>query len=117
MEQIKLLERAATDYNRIQYLIDKGSQYPFVTNLATRTGSFETALVTDLVAYLKQWVQRYTNYVDTNPITLETETKVITLFMKPLEQCLRAFAAIDQVDRAELLLRANFVEPSISKVG
>ncbi|KAJ1914609.1 hypothetical protein H4219_004718, partial [Mycoemilia scoparia] len=121
LEQVKLLERVAADYNRLGYLMNKGGQYSFVKKLVARTEMFETTLNMDLVAYLKQWAKRYMEFIDNcnssgGDGSVVDELKLVSLYFVPLEQCLRAFAALGQVERAELILRNSIAEPTITKI-
>ncbi|KAJ1679340.1 hypothetical protein EV182_002257, partial [Spiromyces aspiralis] len=102
--RIKLLERAVGDCNRIRYLVGKGQGYPIIDHIMrVRADKLEVLLHESLVSFLKDWIERY----------LASEGSAE---FDQLEQCLRAFSIIDQTERAELLLRANLVDPAIAKI-
>ncbi|KAG0243145.1 Conserved oligomeric Golgi complex subunit 2 [Actinomortierella wolfii] len=98
----KRLERVASEYNQMQYLVSKGAGLPFVTNIDWRLVRIKETMSDNLSKVLKTCLKPPK---DINP----AENKASLL------QCLRTYALIDQTTEAETVITEYLIQPFVEK--
>ncbi|KAI8800635.1 oligomeric golgi complex component, COG2-domain-containing protein [Cladochytrium replicatum] len=98
----KLIERVAIEYNQLQYLVSKGKDLPFVTNIEWRINRIRDTLTTSLSRSLKSAIQT----------AMETPGAAATA---SLTQFLRTYVLIDRIAEAEEAMRYTIIRPFIKK--
>ncbi|KAF9975885.1 Conserved oligomeric Golgi complex subunit 2 [Actinomortierella ambigua] len=98
----KRLERVASEYNQMQYLVSKGAGLPFVTNIDWRLVRIKETMSENLSNVLKTCLHPSE---DISP----AENKASLL------QCLRTYALIDQTTEAETVITEHLIQPFVAK--
>ncbi|KAG0252109.1 Conserved oligomeric Golgi complex subunit 2 [Actinomortierella ambigua] len=98
----KRLERVASEYNQMQYLVSKGAGLPFVANIDWRLVRIKETMSDNLSNVLKACLHPSE---DVSP----AENKASLL------QCLRTYALIDQTTEAETVITEHLIEPFVAK--
>ncbi|KAG0326541.1 Conserved oligomeric Golgi complex subunit 2 [Podila horticola] len=99
----KRLERVAIEYNQMQYLVSKGANLPFVTNIDWRLVRIKETMSENLSSVLRTCI---------HPGQSEADT---TANKESLTQCLRTYALIDQTAEAELVITEDLLTPFVNK--
>ncbi|KAJ1751054.1 hypothetical protein LPJ79_002390 [Coemansia sp. RSA 1821] len=111
-DYIKCLERAAVDLSQIRYFAKKGEGLPFVVNAQPRIEQVEQSLLDALEQFLSSCAKRY--------VELATASKAEEADMyemaRNIAQSLRAYSAVEETDKAELILRSSMVQPFAKRI-
>ncbi|KAJ2845896.1 hypothetical protein IWW36_004600, partial [Coemansia brasiliensis] len=111
-DYVKCLERAAVDLSQIRYFAKKGERLPFVVNAQPRIEQVERSLLDALEQFLSSCAKRY--------VELATASKAEEADMdeaaRNIAQGLRAYSAVEETGKAELILRSSMVQPFASRV-
>ncbi|KAF9327840.1 Conserved oligomeric Golgi complex subunit 2 [Podila minutissima] len=99
----KRLERVAIEYNQMQYLVSKGANLPFVTNIDWRLVRIKETMSENLSSVLRTCI---------HPGQSEADS---TANKESLTQCLRTYALIDQTAEAELVITEDLLTPFVNK--
>ncbi|KAG0053488.1 Conserved oligomeric Golgi complex subunit 2 [Gryganskiella cystojenkinii] len=99
----KRLERVAIEYNQMQYLVSKGANLPFVTNIDWRLVRIKETMSENLSTVLRNCIR---------PATSESDA---IADKESLTQCLRTYALIDQTSEAEKVITEDLLAPFLTK--
>ncbi|KAG0025530.1 Conserved oligomeric Golgi complex subunit 2 [Podila clonocystis] len=99
----KRLERVAIEYNQMQYLVGKGANLPFVTNIDWRLVRIKETMSENLSSVLRTCIHPGQSVADS------------TANKESLTQCLRTYALIDQTAEAELVITEDLLTPFVNK--
>ncbi|KAF9194333.1 Conserved oligomeric Golgi complex subunit 2 [Haplosporangium sp. Z 11] len=101
---VKRLERVAIEYNQMQYLVSKGANLPFVSNIDWRLVRIKETMSENLATVLRTCINP-TQPADTDPASNK----------ESLTQCMRTYALIDQTADAEKVITDDLLAPFINK--
>ncbi|KAK3806415.1 MAG: oligomeric golgi complex component, COG2-domain-containing protein [Benniella sp.] len=96
----KRLERVAIEYNQMQYLVSKGANLPFVTNIDWRLVRIKETMNENLSTVLRECI-----LPAHHPDGDTSANKDV------LSQCLRTYALIDQTTEAEKVISEELLTP------
>ncbi|GAA6050782.1 hypothetical protein JCM3770_001642 [Rhodotorula araucariae] len=96
----KRLERIASEYTHMRYLVDRAGALPFVQSLQPRIDRTTAALHTDLSALLSSII---------------TGSPSSPSYRDELHTTLRTFASLGLITRAEDLIRQHVVRPFVAR--
>ncbi|KAG0224678.1 oligomeric golgi complex component, COG2-domain-containing protein [Mortierella sp. GBAus27b] len=99
----KRLERVAIEYNQMHYLVGKGANLPFVTNIEWRLARIKETMSENLSTVLRGCIL---------PSQADTDASANK---DVLSQCLRTYALIDQTTEAEKVIAEDLLAPFIDK--
>ncbi|KAI8603918.1 oligomeric golgi complex component, COG2-domain-containing protein [Dissophora ornata] len=100
----KRLERVAIEYNQMQYLVSKGANLPFVTNIDWRLVRIKESMSENLSTVLRTCILPTQQSGDESLPGKDS-----------LSQCLRTYALIDQTVEAEKVITDDLLAPFINK--
>ncbi|KAF9918850.1 Conserved oligomeric Golgi complex subunit 2 [Lobosporangium transversale] len=100
----KRLERVAIEYNKLQYLVSKGADLPFVTSIDWRLARIKETMSENLSTVLRSCIK--SSHRDEGGMLIKNES---------MSQCLRTYALIDQTAEAEKVITEELLVPFISK--
>ncbi|KAJ3123098.1 Conserved oligomeric Golgi complex subunit 2 [Nowakowskiella sp. JEL0407] len=99
----KLIERVAIEYNQLQFLVSRGKDTPFVSNIEWRITRIKDSITTSLSRALKQSYQQ----------VLSTSTSVP--YQTSLTQYLRTYLLIDKLSESCEIFRTTIMVPFLTK--
>ncbi|CAO3569691.1 unnamed protein product [Mortierella alpina] len=100
----KRLERVAIEYNQMQYLVSKGANLPFVTNIDWRLVRIKETMSENLSTVLRACISPQNQAAGDAVANKES-----------LTQCLRTYALIDQTSEAEKVIAEDLLAPFVNK--
>ncbi|KAF9949592.1 Conserved oligomeric Golgi complex subunit 2, partial [Mortierella alpina] len=100
----KRLERVAIEYNQMQYLVSKGANLPFVTNIDWRLVRIKETMSENLSTVLRACISPQNQAAGDAAANKES-----------LTQCLRTYALIDQTTEAEKVIAEDLLAPFVNK--
>ncbi|KAG9321674.1 hypothetical protein KVV02_004078 [Mortierella alpina] len=100
----KRLERVAIEYNQMQYLVSKGANLPFVTNMDWRLVRIKETMSENLSTVLRACISPQNQAAGDAVANKES-----------LTQCLRTYALIDQTTEAEKVIAEDLLAPFVNK--